>query len=306
MNLSKLADFRVDPLALTDVAFDRIVPQRNSHPFWGAFVTSLRRAAWKLFGLYPAFERVHEQVAAMRLELEVARLFHFRPGTMDHEIFQKVVIRNEYELPDSFHPNDIILDVGAHIGSFCYAALRRGCRHVYGFEADQNNYQLAVANLRPFGDRVRLYHRAVWRSDRKGDHLFGDSTSGYNTGGGSLLFNQEGQQMEVAAFDDILRNVTHDGRQRVRLLKIDCEGAEYPILLTSSLLHLIDEIRGEYHEINDGVHNKDPIPAIARIAGVERFTMPILTETLERAGFSVQSTHAGNMALGHFAATRRL
>ncbi|HEY7425190.1 MAG TPA: FkbM family methyltransferase [Gemmataceae bacterium] len=293
-------------MALTDVTFDRIVPRRSGHPIWGPFVTTLRRAAWKLFGLNPAFERTHEQVAAMRLELEVARLFHFRPGTLDHKIFQMVAIRNEYKLPDSFHSDDIILDVGAHIGSFCYAALRRGSHRVYGFEADQNNYQLAAANLKPFGDRVRLCHCAVWRSDRKGDQLFGDAAPGYNTGGGSLLYNQDGQQMEVSAFDDILRDVTHNGRQRVRLLKIDCEGAEYPILLTSSLLHLIDEIRGEYHEINDGAHNKDPIPAIARIAGVERFTMPVLAEALQRAGFSVQSTHAGNTALGHFVATRRL
>ena len=35
----------------------------------------------------------------------------------------------------------------------------------------------------------------------------------------------------------------------MRLLKLDCEGAEWPILLTSRRLHLIDEIVGEFHEI---------------------------------------------------------
>ena len=29
---------------------------------------------------------------------------------------------------------------------------------------------------------------------------------------------------------------------------MDCEGSEFPILLTSRMLHLIDNIRGEFHE----------------------------------------------------------
>ncbi|MHB1421726.1 MAG: FkbM family methyltransferase [Gemmataceae bacterium] len=304
MTLAKQVDF---PLSRPARTFDPILPPRSAHPFLGAVITPLRRAAWKLFGLYPAFERSNDQmITAMRLALEVSPFFHFRPGTNDLGIFQYVVIKNEYELPESFHPDDIILDVGAHIGSFCYAALRRGCQHVHAFEANRNNYEAAAANLRNFHDRVHLRHCAVWRSDREGDQLFADEAAGYNTGGGSLLFNQNGQKMEVRAFDDILRDITHAGKQRIRLLKIDCEGAEFPILLTSKLLSLIDEIRGEYHEINDGVRNHQSIPAIARVAGVERFTMSVLAEALAKAGFSVQSTRTDDEPLGHFVATRRM
>ena len=48
---------------------------------------------------------------------------------------------------------------------------------------------------------------------------------------------------------DVLREATRDGTRRIRLLKIDCEGAEYPILLTTTQLHLVDEICGEYHNL---------------------------------------------------------
>jgi FkbM family methyltransferase len=305
MTFATEVDFQENPLAPIDTTFGPIIPQPSRHPLLGSVITAMRRAAWKLFGLYPAFERFNEQMATMRVAMEVPPLFHFRSDTDDLGIFHHIVIRNGYELPDSFHPNDIILDIGAHIGAFCYAVLRRGCRKVYAFEADRGNYDAAAANLRSFGDQVRLCHCAVWRSDRKGDQLFGDAASGYNTGGGSLLFNENGQRMEVLAFDDILRDITRNGRQRVRLLKIDCEGSEFPILMTSSLLHLIDEIRGEYHEINDGVRNCVPIPAIAKVAGIERFTMPVLADALERAGFSVRSTRSGGQPLGNFVATRR-
>ncbi len=37
------------------------------------------------------------------------------------------------------------------------------------------------------------------------------------------------------------------GQRRIKLLKLDCEGAEHEIIRTSKLLHLIDEIVGEYH-----------------------------------------------------------
>ncbi len=61
--------------------------------------------------------------------------FTFRPGTCDEEVFHAVNACNEYRLPDSFRPDDIILDIGTHIGSFCNAALERGAQHVYGFRS---------------------------------------------------------------------------------------------------------------------------------------------------------------------------
>src|SRR5665213_1913253 len=52
--------------------------------------------------------------------------WRLRPRTIDRRIFRHVVIDNEYALPDRFHPDDTILDIGGHVGSFSLAALRRG------------------------------------------------------------------------------------------------------------------------------------------------------------------------------------
>ena len=48
--------------------------------------------------------------------------WRFRDGTLDKAIFNAVVRLNEYRLPDSFAPGDIVIDVGAHIGAFAEAA----------------------------------------------------------------------------------------------------------------------------------------------------------------------------------------
>ena len=300
----------------------RVTPARCRKPVVGPLITGLRKAVWRLFGIQQAFDQNYRRVTALeemlrpqvetltrlvqtiRLQLDLEDAFQCRPGTYDWQIVKSVILGNEYQLPDAFGPDDIIVDIGTHIGAFCFAALLRGAQHVYGFEAEKENFRLAQAHLKPFGDRVRVFHKAVWRSDRTGDTLFHQGSDCYNTGGGSILFPSSGERLEVVAFDDVIRDITDNGQRRVRLLKIDCEGSEFPILLTSRTLHLIDNIRGEYHEINDGTYNPVPIPEVARVPGVERFTMAVLAECLERAGFRVRSARQGNFFLGWFFASR--
>ena len=63
----------------------------------------------------------------------------FRPGTLDQSIFDGVVALDEYRLPERFGPDDIVVDVGAHIGSFAYAVVLRGGKHVWSIEPDRAN-----------------------------------------------------------------------------------------------------------------------------------------------------------------------
>ncbi len=211
----------------------------------------------------------------------------FRPGTLDETIFNCINLYNEYRLPDTFAPDDVLIDIGMHIGSFSYAALTRGAGRVYGFEAEPSNFACAARNLSAFGDRARIAHKAVWRSDRKVKTLnIGHSNDTENTGGGNVFWSKGGHDVAAIAFDDVVRDATEKGRRRIRLLKIDCETAEFPILLTSRTLHRIDQIAGEYHECQ-GAYDKNPIPDHARIAGVDRFTIQVLADHLRREGFEV-------------------
>jgi FkbM family methyltransferase len=230
--------------------------------------------------------------------------FTFRPGTIEELVFTAVNTYNEYRLPDTFQADDIIVDIGTHIGSFCYAALQRGSNHVYGFEPEASNYECAVRNLRTFGDRVRLYNKAVWRSDRVVEKLFfAGSVDVANTSGGGVVWSESGTTVDVVAFDDVIREVTDGGKKRVKLLKIDCEGAEFPILLTSRMLDLIDNIHGEFHEAG-GDYENATIPERARISGFDRFTIDELNGFLQRAGFRVTSLRHENSHMGLFFATR--
>jgi FkbM family methyltransferase len=286
-----------ESLALLHALFRRVRPLPSEKPFIGPVITGARQLLWRLLGLRGAFLRMLELPGPLPN-------FPLREGSDDLRILCEVVLDNVYQLPDSFQPDDLVIDIGTHIGCFGYAALMRGCRQLVGFEMLRTNYEVAVQNLSAYGSRVRIFHKAVWRSDRGGDRLFhADSIAPDNTGGYSLVWQDDGVPLEVIALDDILDDVTAGGRKRVRLLKIDCEASEFPILLTSRLLHRIDEVCGEFHEVG-GPYNNFPIPARAQVAGINQFTIQELVRCLESAGFNVRWQRHGRTSMGQFFARR--
>ena len=229
--------------------------------------------------------------------------FRLRPGTNDEVIYNSVVTHNEYRLPSELGRESVVIDIGVHIGSFSHLALTRGAGSLFGFEPEPSNYACARQNLSLLGDRVHLYNYAVWRSDIPRRRLpFYASSDRANTGGGTLIWETDGPLVEAVPFDEIVDAVSRRGACRIDVLKIDCEGAEFPILLTSRLLDRIDRIVGEYHEL------RAQLPSHVRIPGYDEFAIEGLAAGLERVGFTVtwerQST-AQFGDLGLFFAERR-
>src|SRR5215471_4825399 len=106
----------------------------------------------------------------------MSEVWTFRDGTLDRAIFNDVVLFNEYRLPSFFAANDIVIDVGSHIGSFAHAVLGRGCQNVYGIEPDAANCEIAATHLSGYLDRgyFKLTRAAVWSSQPNDDQLFFD------------------------------------------------------------------------------------------------------------------------------------
>ncbi len=220
--------------------------------------------------------------------------FVFRPGSSDEEVFGGVIYFDEYRLPQSFEPDDIILDIGAHIGSFCFAVLERGAGHVHAFEPFSKNYECAQQNLANYADRVTLYNKAVWRSDRVVETLSFTSFEGVNESAGHVIDPNHGIPVPTVPFDDIVLKITENGRKRIRMVKLDCEGSEFPILFTSKTLHLIDSIVGEYHNFADNYdygpgedHFFHKMPEHAKVEGHERYIHEDIAAVLREAGFDV-------------------
>ncbi len=171
-----------------------------------------------------------------------------RLGTQDVIVYKDVLCENEYRLPDELPPGSVVLDIGAHIGCFALACLARGAARVVCYEADRENIPLLTENLARFGDMVEIHHQAVWRSDRGplGEPI-------------DILRKRNPIFTAMSQVRESLDRVHPDGRSvgldeilarlgRVDLLKLDCEGSEYPILYTSQELWRVGEVVGESHE----------------------------------------------------------
>lgn len=195
-----------------------------------------------------------------------------RTDTFDEDIFKSIVELNEYDLPNRFEGDDWIIDIGAHTGSFSWACALRGCANIDAFEPEPANFATLAANLEPLRNSVRVHNAAVWRSDREEQLYYHYHDNPRNTGGGDM-FGDATDGLPVWAtvgLDDIIANAGI-----VRLLKLDCEGSEFPILYTSRELDKVDEILGEYHTDRHG-DNAD-----------FTFTVEALLEYLQHQGFSV-------------------
>jgi FkbM family methyltransferase len=214
-----------------------------------------------------------------------------RAGTWDSSIFETVFAHEEYGKLD--FTGKTVVDIGAHIGAFSMLAAVRGARRVLAFEASAENHALLVVNCEPF-PMVECHHGAVWRSDvGPGVLHWRRAANPENTGGGTVVdcaaicgspAVADSQEVNRIPFDEIVRRAG-----TVDLLKIDAEGSEYPILLTSKTLDRIGEIVGEYHVVS-GVADS------LAIAGHE-WNIRSLSRHLDSNGFVVQIRDNGSLGL---------
>ena len=126
------------------------------------------------------------------------------------------------QAPVSVEPGDIVVDVGAHLGTFTRLALLRGARQVIAVEADPVNASCFGRTFAPeiADGRVRLVEAAAWHSPGSLQFEAGNSTqTGHVAGSGST------HAITVRA---VTLDAVADGLKlgRVDFIKMDIEGAE--------------------------------------------------------------------------------
>ena len=224
-----------------------------------------------------------------------------------------IVAGDEYDLGEQrFDPADVVIDVGAHIGVFATVCHRRGSRAIHCYEPDASNFELLESNVGQLPG-VHLKRAAIWRSDDgAGTEVLLSGADGDNTGACSVLAG--GRALDFATQTVADRSTTalrvgavpldavlaaHD---RVDLLKLDCEGSEFPILLTSRELHRVRRIVGEIHELTEAA--MDRLSPASRVGGYRAYSVDVLVACLESHGFEVH-TRQTSPHLFLFSARRR-
>lgn len=169
-----------------------------------------------------------------------------------HEIFSDNY--HVFKRKIQFQPGDVILDIGANEGVFSIlmAKLFPGTR-ILSFEPVPKTFFTMIRNIALNGvSNIYPYNIGVGGKSNKSEIIYCDKTY---SGGSSMVVtpNPESQDIahvEVVALDDIFNPSKFPFVDRVKLLKMDIEGAEYESLYNSTILPRVDNMVAEFH-IND-------------------------------------------------------
>ncbi len=195
------------------------------------------------------------------------------PGTI-----AVVFVRREYGWMKEFRT---IIDIGANMGSFMlYAAQNCPGAKIYCYEPEPRNFECLRQNvsLNVLGDRVAAIQSAV--ASRSGRREMGVALSPLH----SLVTLDDTAERQLVNCTTLADILSKWALERVDLVKMNCEGAEYEILGNCAQEHLdrIGRIRLEYHVLDAEEKNGD---ALCRLLENRGFTIERFTRYKEESGF---------------------
>ena len=152
---------------------------------------------------------------------------------------------NEYDVEDfEINTNDTVIDIGAHIGLFSLLVSQL-CKtgKILSFEPVSENFDLLVSNLKLNRiENILPFNMAVSKNSGRLDLFLNNDQSAHS------IFSKSSESINVESTS--LQKIFDENKiSSCKLLKLDCEGAEYQIIdsLPSEYLDKIQNIVMEYH-----------------------------------------------------------
>lgn len=189
------------------------------------------------------------------LRIRRGPIFYVRPFSSDAAFVQSITREGEYFPYFGVLPGDVVVDVGANIGSFAvWVGFREPTARVVAVEPMDDNVRLLEKNIAANGlANVMVVRGAIARLSGQVTLYPGKGTW---FGSGSVTPSQDvqtGSPVTVPAMTLAELFAAHNV-VRCDFLKMDCEGAEYAALaaVPDDVWKRIKKIALEYHEFPGG------------------------------------------------------
>lgn len=238
--------------------------------------------AIKKIGNWPTF------IFCYALGLVPKSSYRFRNGAqlviargIDHVPIIEIFLNEEY---GSISDDAVVLDLGANIGAFTIYATT-GARNVrtYAYEPLPDFYAILQENVRlnRRDETVHSFNTAVAAEAGIRDLYLQGGQFFFPTLVGAT--NNDSEERVTVCCTTLAEIMKSNHLERIDLLKLDCEGAEYEILYPAPLacLKRITEIRMEYHNLDSEDRNLD---GLKRFFTRSRFVVTHLKPTSETNG----------------------
>jgi FkbM family methyltransferase len=230
-----------------------------------------RRTAKGYFVDYDAYRDAlhHEAEGTVDIRTVDGLTITIRRNVWDARILQEIFLSKPYIQDIQVPPHSTIVDIGGYIGDFSlYAVKLLGADKVVVYEPSPKNFEILKRNIANNGYEGRIVAVNMAVSDNA-----------------PVMMNvdlPDKNQVNVSAYDphgavtaSLVPSTTLAALMRehhlesIDLLKLDCEGGEYPILLSAppEVLQRIKNIALEYHQIEGFSKLLDDVQAKLRAAG---------------------------------------
>lgn len=168
-----------------------------------------------------------------------------RTRSTDLMALTHVWLIQEYSRPGfEIQDNDIIIDIGAHIGLFALFAAQF-CKKgkIYCFEPIKKNYDMLLSNIQLNNlTNIVPFNMAVSNEKSTATIFLNQDESGHS------MYSTTSTPIQVQTLS--LKNIIDDNNIACcNFIKMDCEGSEYSIIdsLSDNYLGKINKIIIEYH-----------------------------------------------------------
>lgn len=175
---------------------------------------------------------------------------YVRPRSFDkYAVWENWRVGQYLSPKHAISPNSIIVDIGAHIGSFAILAAKRAYRgRILAFEPHPENFRLLQKNIRfnHCSNIQALPYAVTGNGSSKSADLF--IYPAHN--GGHSLVHKVGSSSITVPTITLPQIFSRYRLSRIDLLKIDAEGSEFDILLNcpDKTLAKIHSISLEFHD----------------------------------------------------------
>jgi len=214
------------------------------------------------------------------------------PSTGLYLVFKEIFVTDFYEidtLVKQLPANPLVVDIGANAGYFnmmLFSKVKDAT--VYAYEPIKVNFELFKSNISlnaGLDKRIHLFNKAVTGTPIESVELFMEHSAD-NSVIASIYsdFDQQNKYSTKVPAISLKEIIEGNGFNKVDLLKVDCEGSEYPIIYETpvSVWNKVNRLTIEVHNLDNETRNHE-----------------YLGKFLEKQGYSINSyfVHANCYAL---------
>lgn len=153
----------------------------------------------------------------------IYRVDHEYLKSLEPATYIEIFETDSYKLVESEIRDKIVVDVGANLGMFSLRCVELGAKLIYAIEAQPAVFQLGLLENVKNYPMIRCMNAAVWDKDGETVTILNEHVGSKVKSGG------EGDKVSTVTLKKLIENYD----QIDMVLKLDCEGSEFNILMGS-------------------------------------------------------------------------